>query len=63
MTDSLSGADVDENDPSSVARWARKMGQQMGEDELGEDFDQVVDELEEGGAPESDDASSGDDEF
>ncbi len=42
---------VDENDPKSVARWARKMGEHMGEDELGEDFDQVIDEMEEGGGP------------
>ena len=42
-------SDVDENDPKSMARWARKMGQQMGEDELGEDFEQVVDEMGEGG--------------
>jgi len=42
-------ADVDENDPKSMARWARKMGQQMGGDELGEDFEQVVDEMGEGG--------------
>jgi putative FmdB family regulatory protein len=38
-------SDVDENDPQSMARWAKKMGQQMGGDELGEDFDQVVDEM------------------
>jgi len=42
-------SDVDENDPKSMARWAKKMGQQMGGDELGEDFDQVVDETEEAG--------------
>jgi len=45
-------SDVDENDPKSMARWAKKMGQQMGGDELGEDFDQVVDEMGEAG-PES----------
>ena len=39
-------SDVDENDPKSMARWAKKMGQQMGDDELGEDFDQVVGEME-----------------
>jgi putative FmdB family regulatory protein len=38
-------SDVDENDPGSMARWAKKMGQQMGGDELGEDFDDVVDEM------------------
>lgn len=42
--------DVDENDPKSMARWARKMGQQMGDDEMGDDFDQAVDEMEDGGA-------------
>lgn len=49
MADSADLSGVDENDPKSVARWARKMGQQLGEDELGEDFDQVVDEMEQGG--------------
>ena len=42
-------SDVDENDPGSMARWAKKMGQQMGGDDLGEDFDQVVDEMGEAG--------------
>ena len=36
-------ADLDENDPRSVARWMKKMGKEMGED-LGEDFDQMVEE-------------------
>ncbi|UCC40921.1 MAG: zinc ribbon domain-containing protein [Candidatus Aminicenantes bacterium] len=36
-------AGLDENDPSSVARWMKKMGKEMGED-LGEDFDQTVEE-------------------
>ena len=39
-------SDVDENDPASMARWAKKMGEQMGGDEMGEDFDQVVGEME-----------------
>ena len=42
-------SDVDENDPKSMARWAKKMGQQMGDDEMGEDFDQAVSEMEETG--------------
>ena len=45
LADSADMSEVDENDPKSMARWARKMGQQMGEDELGEDFEQVVDEM------------------
>jgi hypothetical protein len=35
--------DVDENDPASVARFMKKMGQEFGED-LGEDFDEAIDE-------------------
>jgi putative FmdB family regulatory protein len=50
LSDSSDLADVDENDPQSMARWARKMGQQLGDEELGEDFDQVVDEMGESGA-------------
>jgi putative FmdB family regulatory protein len=40
--------DVDENDPKSMARWARTMGQQMGDEEMGDDFDQAVDEMGDG---------------
>jgi putative FmdB family regulatory protein len=35
--------DLDENDPASVARFMKKMGQEFG-DELGDDFDSAVDE-------------------
>jgi hypothetical protein len=42
---------LDENDPKSVAQWAKKMGKEMGED-LGEDFDEVMEQAmeEEAGA-------------
>jgi putative FmdB family regulatory protein len=40
--------DLDESDPKSVARWMRKMGKEMGEDVGGEDFDQMMDEVESG---------------
>jgi hypothetical protein len=62
--------DVDENDPKSVARWARKLGSQMGED-LGDDWDEMVDRLEagddlsedgEGGEPDGVGAGSSDDD-
>jgi putative FmdB family regulatory protein len=43
-------ADVDENDPRSVARWARKMSSQVGED-LGPEFDEMVDRMESGEMP------------
>lgn len=51
-------ADVDENDPKSVARWMRSMGKELGED-AGDDFEQMVDELEGDGA--TDDAANSSD--
>src|SRR6202023_4308148 len=47
MADPASFGDIDESDPKSVARWARKLGQQMGED-LGDDWGEMVDRLEAG---------------
>jgi putative FmdB family regulatory protein len=46
-------ADVDENDPRSVARWARRMKDEIGDD-LGSDFDEVIDQMEAGGFPDDD---------
>ena len=46
----LSG--VDENDPKSVARAMKKMGQEMGED-LPPEFDEITGRLESGESPES----------
>jgi len=43
--------DLDENDPRSLARFMRKMGDEMGE-ELGPEFDEVVSRLESGESPE-----------
>ena len=43
-------ADVDENDPRSVARFARRMRDEMGE-ELGPDFDQAIEQMEAGEMP------------
>ncbi|MDI7275720.1 MAG: zinc ribbon domain-containing protein [Anaerolineae bacterium] len=51
LADPGSLGDVDENDPRSVARWMRRMGQETGED-LGPEFDEVVDRLEAGESPE-----------
>ncbi|HEU0167778.1 MAG TPA: zinc ribbon domain-containing protein [Chloroflexota bacterium] len=45
---SLSG--LDESDPKSVAAWARRMGSELGED-LGSDFDEMVDAMERGEDP------------
>ncbi len=47
----LSG--LDENDPKSIARWARKMGQEMGED-LGPEYEEMIDRMEAGEMPEDD---------
>jgi hypothetical protein len=47
LSDPSNFGDLDENDPKSVARWARKLGQQMGED-LGDDWGEMVDRLEAG---------------
>jgi putative FmdB family regulatory protein len=63
--DDLGGTDdVDENDPRSVARWARRMREESGED-LGPEFDQMIDRIEAGESPEDvmgdADVSGGDD--
>ena len=55
---------LDESDPKSVARWARRMGDEVGED-LGPEFDDMVSRIERGEDPESvmneaDGESSGD---
>jgi putative FmdB family regulatory protein len=56
LADPSSLQGLDENDPKSMARWMRKMGKELGED-AGNDFDEMVDELEAGGG---DDEDSGD---
>ncbi len=66
MLDPSSLSGLDENDPRSIARWARSMGKSMG-DELGEDFGELVDEMEDAASKdmEDGDGSSGEstDEF
>jgi putative FmdB family regulatory protein len=57
----LSG--LDENDPKSMARWMRKMGKELGEDLSGEDFDQMVDEMEAGNMPDDDGGMGGGDDL
>jgi len=55
LADSGGMGDLDENDPASVARFMKKMGQEFG-DELGDDFDSAVDEAM---AEAGDDAAGG----
>jgi putative FmdB family regulatory protein len=54
-------ADVDENDPRSVARWAHRMSAEAGED-LGPDFDEMVERMEAGEMPEGLTGEEGDDD-
>jgi putative FmdB family regulatory protein len=52
LADPSSMAGLDENDPKSMARWMRQMSSEMGED-LGPEFNEVVDRLEAGEDPEA----------
>jgi putative FmdB family regulatory protein len=54
--------DFDENDPKSVARMMRRMGSEMGEEFAGPEFDEAIDELENGGDLGGDDLSGGTDD-
>lgn len=54
---------VDENDPRSVARWARRMSEQLGED-LGPEFDEMLDRMEAGEMPDDgDEATDGEEDL
>jgi putative FmdB family regulatory protein len=57
LADPSSLGDLDSDDPKSVGRWMRKMGQEMGDDLGGEDLDAMIDEVESGVG---DDGDSGD---
>ncbi len=52
LADPSNLAGLDENDPKSIARWMRRMSGELGED-LGDEFNEVVDRLEAGEDPES----------
>ena len=51
LSDPSSLGDFDENDPKSMAKMMRKMGNELGED-MPAEFDEVVDRLESGEDPE-----------
>jgi hypothetical protein len=51
LADPSSLGDLDEDDPRSIARWMRKMSNEVGED-LGPEFEDVMDRLEAGESPE-----------
>ncbi len=52
MSDPSNFGDVDENDPKSVAKFMRKMSNQVGDEELGPEFNEMVDRMESGESPE-----------
>ena len=52
MLDDSALAGLDEEDPRTMGKFMRKMGNELGED-LGDEFDEVVDRLEKGQSPES----------
>jgi len=51
LSDPTAWGDFDEDDPKSMARMMRKMGNELGE-EMPAEFDEVVDRLEAGESPE-----------
>lgn len=55
LADDAALAGVDENDPKSVARFMRRMGKELGE-EAGEDFEQAMEELDQGAPEQSSEA-------
>jgi putative FmdB family regulatory protein len=52
LSDPSSWGDFDEDDPRSMAKMMRKMGNELGED-MPQEFDEVVDRLEAGESPEA----------
>jgi putative FmdB family regulatory protein len=62
MADPANFGDLDESDPTSLARAMRRMGREMGDEFGGAEFDEAVDELESGGDLGGDDGDSGSDD-
>jgi putative FmdB family regulatory protein len=58
LADPSSLGDLDESDPRSIARWMRKMSGETGED-MGPEFDEMVDRLEAGESPDDVERSLG----
>jgi putative FmdB family regulatory protein len=64
MSDPSNFSGIDENDPKSVARALRRMGKEMGDELGGPEFDEAVNELEQGGDLGGDeDGGGGGDDF
>ncbi len=56
LADPANLAGLDEQDPKSIARWMRKMSQEVGE-EMPPELNEVIDRLEAGQSPEEIEAS------
>jgi hypothetical protein len=52
MMDDSALASLDEDDPKAIGQFMRKMSREMGED-MGDEFNEVVDRLESGQSPDS----------
>ncbi len=61
LADPSSLTGLDENDPKSVSRWMKKMGQEMGE-EAGENFNEEVDKAMEEAEREKEGGEGGEDD-
>lgn len=61
LSDPSAFGDIDENDPRSMARWARRMGDSLGED-MGDDFSEMIDRMEAGEMPD-DEGDMGEGDF
>ncbi len=61
LADPSNFSGFDENDPKSMARWMRKMGKELGEEFSGDDFDQMIEEMEAGKLPDDDAGMESDD--
>jgi putative FmdB family regulatory protein len=61
LADPSNFGDLDENDPKSVARVMRRMGQEMGDEFSGPEFDEAVAEIESGGGGEDEGGPGGGD--
>jgi putative FmdB family regulatory protein len=59
LADPSNFGDLDENDPKSVARVMRRMGQEMGDEFSGPEFDEAIAEIEAGEGGDDDEFSGG----
>jgi putative FmdB family regulatory protein len=61
LSDPSQLGDLDENDPKSMARWVKRMGSELGDELGGPELDEMVNEIEAGGAGDDDGDDGGGD--